>query len=32
LFVAKWERYLRGGDPYYNPNFRLDRADYALRA
>ncbi|HTK73628.1 MAG TPA: glycosyltransferase [Gemmataceae bacterium] len=32
LFVAKWERHLRGGDPYYNPNFRLDRADYALRA
>jgi GT2 family glycosyltransferase len=32
LFVAKWERYLSGGDPYYNPNFRLDRADYALRA
>jgi len=32
LFVAKWERYLQNGDPYYNPNFRLDRADYALRA
>jgi GT2 family glycosyltransferase len=32
LFVAKWGRYLQSGDPYYNPNFRLDRADYALRA
>ena len=32
LFLAKWERYLRNGDPYYNPNFRLDRGDYALRA
>jgi O-antigen biosynthesis protein len=32
LFMAKWEAYLRTGDPYYNPNFRLDRADFALRA
>jgi GT2 family glycosyltransferase len=32
LFVAKWGEYLRSGDPYYNPNFRLDRPDYALRA
>ena len=32
LFVAKWGRYLDSGDPFYNPNFRLDRADYALRA
>jgi GT2 family glycosyltransferase len=32
LFVAKWGRYLDAGDPFYNPNFRLDRADYALRA
>ncbi len=32
LFVAKWGHYLKSGDPYYNPNFRLDRADYALRA
>ena len=31
-FVAKWEKRLAGGDPYFNPNFRLDRADYALRA
>lgn len=31
-FVAKWEKWLAGGDPYYNPAFRLDRADYALRS
>jgi GT2 family glycosyltransferase len=32
LFMTKWERYLKSGDPFYNPNFRLDRSDYALRA
>jgi GT2 family glycosyltransferase len=32
LFVTKWGKYLKSGDPYYNPNFRLDRSDYALRA
>ncbi len=32
LFLTKWGRYLKTGDPYYNPNFRLDRSDYALRA
>jgi O-antigen biosynthesis protein len=32
LFRAKWERLLKQGDPYYNPNFRLDRADFCLRA
>lgn len=32
LFLTKWDRYLKTGDPYYNPNFRLDRANYALRA
>jgi GT2 family glycosyltransferase len=31
-FVAKWGKLLEAGDPFYNPNFRLDRADYALRA
>ena len=30
-FVAKWERQLAAGDPYYNPNFRLDRSDFALK-
>jgi GT2 family glycosyltransferase len=32
LFLTKWYKYLKTGDPYYNPNFRLDRSDYALRA
>ncbi|HEY1375780.1 MAG TPA: glycosyltransferase, partial [Gemmataceae bacterium] len=32
LFVTKWQRYIQTGDPYFNPNFRLDRSDYALRA
>jgi GT2 family glycosyltransferase len=32
LFVTKWDKYIKTGDPYYNPNFRLDRSDYALRA
>lgn len=31
-FIAKWGKFLEAGDPFYNPNFRLDRADYALRA
>lgn len=31
-FIAKWGNFLKAGDPFYNPNFRLDRADYALRA
>lgn len=32
LFRQKWQRELAAGDPYFNPNFRLDRADCALRA
>lgn len=32
LFMVKWGQYLKSGDPFYNPNFRLDRSDYALRA
>ena len=32
LFRLKWARELAAGDPYYNPHFRLDRCDYALRA
>src|SRR5262249_42356125 len=32
LFRQKWQRVLAAGDPYFSPNFRLDRADYALRA
>jgi glycosyltransferase involved in cell wall biosynthesis len=32
LFRRKWEQALAAGDPYFSPNFRLDRADAALRA
>ncbi len=30
-FRAKWKETLEQGDPYYNPNFSLDRSDYALK-
>lgn len=30
-FREKWKRELEAGDPYYNPNFSLDRSDYSLR-
>lgn len=30
-FRAKWKDLLAQGDPYYNPNFSLDRSDYALQ-
>lgn len=30
LFHAKWGEFLRKGDPYYSPHFRLDRPDFAL--
>lgn len=29
-FRKKWESVLAKGDPYYNPNFTLDRSDYSL--
>ena len=32
LFRAKWGAYLKAGDPFYTPIFRLDRSDYCLRA
>lgn len=32
LFHLKWGRFLAAGDPYYSRHFRLDRADFALRA
>jgi len=32
LFHVKWGEFLKKGDPYYNPHFRLDRPDFALRA
>ncbi len=30
-FRNKWEKVLSKGDPYYNPNFSLDRSDYSLK-
>ena len=27
-FREKWKKELEAGDPYYNPNFSLDRSDY----
>jgi len=29
-FRTKWKEVLDKGDPYYNPNFSLDRSDYSL--
>ena len=31
MFREKWSTVLEQGDPYYNPNFSLDRSDFALR-
>jgi len=31
MFREKWATVLEQGDPYYNPNFTLDRSDFALR-
>lgn len=31
LFREKWAEVLKEGDPYYNPNFSLDRSDYSVR-
>jgi len=30
-FKTKWKAVLEKGDPYYNPNFTLDRSDYSLK-
>lgn len=30
-FRTKWKALLSQGDPYYNPNFSLDRSDFALK-
>ena len=30
-FRKKWKTVLEKGDPYYNPNFSLDRSDYSLK-
>lgn len=29
-FREKWKSMLEAGDPYYNPNFSLDRSDFSL--
>ncbi len=31
VFREKWKRVLEKGDPYYNPNFSLDRSDFSLK-
>lgn len=30
-FREKWKEVLKKGDPYYNPNFSLDRSDFSLK-
>ncbi len=30
-FRTKWKDVIEKGDPYYNPNFTLDRSDYSLK-
>ena len=30
-FREKWKEVLSNGDPYNNPNFSLDRSDFALK-
>lgn len=30
-FQKRWAKELAAGDPYYNPNFTLDREDFSLR-
>ena len=32
MFQERWADILRNGDPYYNPNLALDRADFAIRS
>lgn len=31
LFRERWKELLEQGDPYYNPNFSLERSDFALK-
>lgn len=31
LFRTKWKADLEAGDPYYNPNFSLDRSDFSVK-
>ncbi len=30
-FKQKWGKLIEAGDPYYNPNFTLDRSDFSLK-
>ena len=30
-FVTKWQEFMDQGDPYYNPNLTLSKADFSLR-
>lgn len=30
-FIEKWNKELMDGDPYYNPNLTLDKADFSLK-
>ncbi len=30
-FRTKWKEVIEKGDPYYNPNFTLDRSDFSLK-
>ena len=30
-FRNKWKAELEAGDPYFNPNFSLDKSDFSLR-
>lgn len=32
LFKKRWKKELEQGDPYFNPNFDLDRDDFAVKA
>ncbi len=31
IFRKRWAKVLEQGDPYYNPNFSLDRSDYSIK-
>ncbi len=31
IFKTRWTDVLEAGDPYYNPNFTLDKADFSLK-
>ncbi len=31
IFKKRWQAELEKGDPYYNPNFTLDRSDFSLK-